>query len=128
MAEFIKNLKKKVEHYKTKAEEIRAMVEEGAETIRDIRADVEDTVEDLKADSEEKMMESLEKIQEAEQVFKEAGYKLHAVEMEMGFNPKVVSEGLGHSTVGITLDLYSHVLPNMQQHAAEAVAKLLKRK
>ena len=91
MAEFIKNLKKKVEHYKTKAEEIRAMVEEGAETIRDIRADVEDTVEDLKADSEEKMMESLEKIQEAERVFKEAGYKLHAVEMEMGFNPKVTS-------------------------------------
>ena len=91
MAEFIKNLKKKVEHYKTKAEEIRAMVEEGAETIRDIRADVEDTVEDLKADSEEKMMESLEKIQEAERVFKEAGYKLQAVEMEMGFNPKVVS-------------------------------------
>ena len=91
MAEFIKNLKKKVEHYKTKAEEIRAMVEEGAETIRDIRTDVEDTVEDLKADSEEKMMESLEKIQEAERVFKEAGYKLHAVEMEMGFNPKVTS-------------------------------------
>ena len=91
MAEFIKNLKSKVDHYKSKAEEIRAMVEEGAETIRDIRADVEDTVEDLKADSEEKMMESLEKIQEAERVFKEAGYKLHAVEMEMGFNPKVTS-------------------------------------
>ena len=91
MANFIKNLKKKVKHYKTKAEEIRATIEEGAETIRDIRADVEDTVEDLKADSEEKMMESLEKIQEAERVFKEAGYKLQAVEMEMGFNPKVVS-------------------------------------
>jgi hypothetical protein len=91
MAEFIKNLKKKVEHYKTKAEEIRAMIEEGAETIRDIRADVESTVEDLKADSEEKMMESLEKIQDAERVFKEAGYKLHAVKMEMGFNPKVVT-------------------------------------
>ena len=77
MAEFIKNLKKKVEKYKTKAEEIRAAIEEGAETIRDIRADVEDTVEDLKADSEEKMMESLEEIQKAEVVFKEAGYKLH---------------------------------------------------
>ena len=101
MAEFIKNLKKKVEHYKTKAEEIRAMVEEGAETIRDIRADVEDTVEDLKADSEEKMMESLEKIQEAERVFKEAGYKLHAVEMEMGFNPKVVSVLRRVSEIGV---------------------------
>ena len=91
MAEFIKNLKKKVEHYKTKAEEIRAMVEEGAETIRDIRSDVESTVEDLKADSDEKLMESLEKIQDAERVFKEAGYKLRALKMEMGFNPKVIA-------------------------------------
>ena len=91
MAEFIKNLKKKVEHYKTKAEEIRAMIEEGAETIRDIRADVESTVDDLKADSDEKLMESLEKIQDAERVFKEAGYKLRAMKMEMGFNPKVIA-------------------------------------
>ncbi len=91
MAKFIKNLKSKVEHYKTKAEEIRAMVEEGAETIREIRSDVESTVDDLKADSEEKMMESLDKIQDAERVFKEAGYQLHAVKLEMGFNPKVVS-------------------------------------
>jgi len=100
MAEFIKNLKKKVEKYKTKAEEIRAAIEEGAETIRDIRADVEDTVEDLKADSEEKMMESLEEIQKAEVVFKEAGYKLRAVEMEMGFNPKVVSVLKRESEIG----------------------------
>ena len=63
------------------------MIEEGAETIRDIRADVEGTVEDLKADSEEKMMESLQKIH-AERVFKEAGYLLSAIELEMGFNPR----------------------------------------
>ena len=36
-------------------------------------------------------MESLEEIQEAERVFKEAGYLLHAVELEMGFSPKVVA-------------------------------------
>ena len=29
-------------------------------------------------------------------------------------NPKVVSEMLGHSNIAITLDTYSHVLPNMQ--------------
>jgi len=91
MAKFLKNLKSKVQHYKTKAEEIQAMIQDGAETIRDIRADVEDTVDDLKTDSEEKMMESLEQIQEAERVFKEAGYLLYAVELEMGFNPKVVA-------------------------------------
>jgi len=32
-----------------------------------------------------------------------------------------------YSNIGITLDLYSHVLPNMQQHAVDAVADLLKR-
>ena len=35
-----------------------------------------------------------------------------------GANPKIVSEMLGHATVGITLDTYSHVLPTMQQSAA----------
>ncbi len=44
-----------------------------------------------------------------------------------GINPKVVSEALGHASVSITLDLYSHVLPNMQNELAGAVAKLLKR-
>jgi integrase len=38
-----------------------------------------------------------------------------------GENPKVVSERLGHSGVGITLDVYSHVLPNMQDGAARKV-------
>ena len=32
-------------------------------------------------------------------------------------NPKVVSERLGHSTIVLTLDTYSHVLPTMQQKA-----------
>ena len=100
MAKFIKNLKSKVEHYKSKAEEISAMVEEGAETIREIRSDVESTVEDLKADSDEKLMESLEKIQDAERVFKEAGYKLRGLKMEMGFNPKIVSVLLRESEIG----------------------------
>ena len=49
------------------------------------------------------------------------------LQMAAGINPKVVSEGLGHSNISITLDLYSHVLPNMQQHAVDAVANLLKR-
>ncbi len=35
-----------------------------------------------------------------------------------GVNPKIVSEMLGHTKVGITLDIYSHVLPDMQQQAA----------
>jgi integrase len=38
-----------------------------------------------------------------------------------GVHPKVASERLGHSKVGITLDLYSHVLPGMQADAAALV-------
>ena len=44
-----------------------------------------------------------------------------------GINPKVVSEALGHSSVTITLDTYSHVLPNMQGELAAAIANILKR-
>ncbi len=42
-----------------------------------------------------------------------------------GIHPKVVSEMLGHSQVGITLNLYSHVLPNMQRDATAAMDRLL---
>jgi integrase len=40
-------------------------------------------------------------------------------------NPKVVSERLGHATVSFTLDTYSHVLPGVQEDAAERVAALI---
>lgn len=39
--------------------------------------------------------------------------------------PKVVSETLGHSTIAITLDTYSHVLPDMQAQAAGVMDALL---
>ena len=37
---------------------------------------------------------------------------------------KVVSERLGHSSVNITQDIYSHVLPEMQQEAAAAIDRV----
>jgi integrase len=40
-------------------------------------------------------------------------------------NPKVVSEMLGHATIAITLDTYSHVLPTMQESAAKAIEEAL---
>jgi len=40
-----------------------------------------------------------------------------------GVHPKVVSERLGHSTVAITLDTYSHVIPALQEDAADTVAR-----
>jgi len=39
--------------------------------------------------------------------------------------PKVVSERLGHSTVVLTLDTYSHVIPTMQQGATARLEKLI---
>ena len=38
--------------------------------------------------------------------------------LKKGVHPKIVSERLGHSRVGVTLDIYSHVLPGMQAEAA----------
>ena len=46
--------------------------------------------------------------------------------LSQGEHPKVVSERLGHATVGITLDTYSHVLPDLQAEAAERLAATLK--
>lgn len=46
----------------------------------------------------------------------------HASQMlSAGIHPKIASERLGHSSIGITLDLYSHVMPGMQADAAEQV-------
>ena len=42
-------------------------------------------------------------------------------------NPKVVCERLGHSTVVLTLDTYSHVLPTMQEKATSKLEKMLYR-
>lgn len=41
--------------------------------------------------------------------------------LSKGINPKIVSEMLGHAQVSITLDIYSHVTPHMQQQAADAM-------
>ena len=40
-------------------------------------------------------------------------------------NPKIVSEMLGHASIAITLDTYSHVLPNMQESAVRAMQDAL---
>ncbi|QIZ07625.1 site-specific integrase [Priestia megaterium] len=46
--------------------------------------------------------------------------------LQQGVHPKVVSERLGHSTIGITMDTYTHVLPNMQKEAALLLEQLIK--
>jgi len=39
--------------------------------------------------------------------------------LRQGIHPKIVSERLGHSSIAITLDTYSHVLPGLQEAAAQ---------
>ena len=41
--------------------------------------------------------------------------------LSSGVHPNVAQERLGHSSVGITLDLYSHALPGIQEDAAAKV-------
>jgi integrase len=45
--------------------------------------------------------------------------------LEKGIHPKIVSDMLGHSQVGITLNLYSHVTPTIQKQAANAMDEVL---
>lgn len=42
-----------------------------------------------------------------------------------GVNVKAVSARLGHSSIQITLDTYAHVLPEMEEHAADAIGSAL---
>jgi integrase len=42
-----------------------------------------------------------------------------------GVHPKVVQERLGHSSIEVTMDLYSHVTPGMQEDAAARVGELV---
>lgn len=41
--------------------------------------------------------------------------------LQKGVHPKIVSERLGHSSITITLDLYSHLIPSIQKEAADAI-------
>ncbi|MFC1869870.1 tyrosine-type recombinase/integrase [Chloroflexota bacterium] len=45
--------------------------------------------------------------------------------LKQGIHPKIVQERLGHSTIAMTLDTYSHVAPGLQQAAAESFDRLL---
>ncbi len=45
--------------------------------------------------------------------------------LSSGENPKVVSERLGHASIVLTLDTYSHVLPTLQKDATDKIEKLM---
>ncbi|PJZ18294.1 site-specific integrase, partial [Bacillus cereus] len=43
--------------------------------------------------------------------------------LKQGVNPKIISERLGHTDISMTLSVYSHVLPNMQEEAVKNFSK-----
>ena len=45
--------------------------------------------------------------------------------LAMGIHPKVVSARLGHSSIAITLDTYSHVIPGLQEDAAARLGEIV---
>ena len=46
--------------------------------------------------------------------------------VQAGVNIKVIQERLGHKSVTLTLDTYSHLLPSMQASAVVALEKISK--
>ena len=46
--------------------------------------------------------------------------------LQQGVNPKIVQEHLSYSSIKVTMDTYSHVLPDMQRQAVEALRELFK--
>ncbi len=46
--------------------------------------------------------------------------------MAAGVHPKIVQERLGHANIGITLDIYSHVLPTMQREVIDTLDRFLR--
>jgi integrase len=45
--------------------------------------------------------------------------------LQQGTHPKIVQERLGHSDISLTLNTYSHVIPTMQEEAAEKMDEIL---
>jgi len=51
--------------------------------------------------------------------FHDARHSHASLMLKQGVHPKVVQERLGHSSIAVTLDIYSHVTPGLQEQAAK---------
>lgn len=65
-----------------------------------------------------------EKIDEPNMRFHDLRHTSATLLLKAGIHPKVVQERLGHSRISMTLDTYSHVIPSMQEEAADKLDKL----
>jgi len=61
--------------------------------------------------------ELLAKVELADIRFHDLRHSAATILLTMGVHPKVVQELLGHSSIAITMNVYSHLLPSMQSDA-----------
>lgn len=59
--------------------------------------------------------------------FHDARHTHASLMLKQGIHPKVVRERLGHSSIQMTIDTYSHVAPGIQEAAANSFDEMLKR-
>lgn len=57
--------------------------------------------------------------------FHDLRHSYASIALAQGVHPKVVQEALGHSTIAVTMDLYSHVVPSLQREAARTMGAAL---
>jgi len=57
--------------------------------------------------------------------FHDLRHSFASLMLAQNVNVKVISAALGHSQIGITLDLYSHITPTMERQAVEALDAVL---
>ncbi|MFC1987184.1 tyrosine-type recombinase/integrase [Chloroflexota bacterium] len=57
--------------------------------------------------------------------FHDLRHTLASLMLLRGAKPKVISEALGHSSVGFTLDVYSHIIEGMQEDAMALLDEVL---
>ncbi len=80
----------------------------------------------LEARNAARKLEQLAKKAEIDHVNPHALRHTYATRLlEAGVHPKVVQELLGHSTITLTLDTYSHVMPEIKQAAAMALDEIM---
>lgn len=73
-----------------------------------------------------KLSKTLEKLNLPHIRFHDLRHTYATLMLKSGIPSKIVSERLGHSSVQITLDTYSHILTSMQQPASIALDKYIK--
>jgi len=69
---------------------------------------------------------TLKKAELPDMRFHDLRHSAATILLTMGVHPKVVQELLGHSTIAITMDKYSHLLPSMQKDAMDKMNNMFK--